>query len=462
MDYIENRTYDELAVGDEARVQRTLSHKDIRLFAAMSGDVNPVHLDEEFVRSSVFQEVIGHGMWGGSMISTVLGTQLPGPGTIYLSQTFKFLKPVKVGDRLDVCVRVLEKQDKSRVLFDCVCSNQDDEPVLTGEALVIAPTQKVKRRRADDPRAFVHEDGDRLKALVERARDGEPLRTGVVHPVKKVVLEGIAGAVEKNLIVPVLIGPRAKIEVAAAEAGFSLDGVEIVEAPHSHAAAETATALARKGAVGALMKGALHTDEIMGAVVNRQSGIRTERRLSHIYVMDTPAYKKLLFISDAAINIQPGLQDKCDITQNAIDLARALGVETPKTAILSAVETVYPKMQSTLDAASLCKMADRGQITGGVLDGPLAFDNAISEMAAAAKGISSPVAGDADILIVPDLEAGNMLAKELDYLAGAVAAGIVLGAQVPIILTSRAEGEAARVAASAVAKLFANREPKLR
>lgn len=304
-------------------------------------------------------------------------------------------------------------------------------------------------------RSYIHERGDRLKALIARAREGAPIRTGVVHPVNEIALDGVAGAMEANLIDPVLIGPAAKIEAAASAAKFDLAAVDtIIDAPHSHAAAAQAVALAREGKFDALMKGALHTDEIMTEVVSSERGLRTERRVSHVYVMDTPAYERLLFMTDAAINIQPDLEAKRDIIQNAIDLAQALGLETPKVAVLSVVETVYPKIQSTIDAAALCKMADRGQITGGVIDGPLAFDNAISPEAAEAKGLDSPVAGRADILVVPDLEAGNMLAKQLDYLAGAVAAGIVLGARIPIILTSRAEGRLPRVASSAVAKLF--------
>ena len=306
-------------------------------------------------------------------------------------------------------------------------------------------------------RSFRHEEGVRLQEIIERARPLAPIRTGVVHPVNSISLEGVAGAIEQELIIPVLIGPSTKIKSAADEAGFDLANIEIVDTAHSHAAAAEAVSMARAGKLDAIMKGALHTDEIMSEVVSADYGIRTERRISHIYVMDTPAYEKLLFISDAAINICPDLEDKRDIVQNAIDLALALGVEHPKTAILSAVETIYPKLQSTLDAAALCKMADRGQITGGIVDGPLAFDNAISPSAAKRKGLTSPVAGYADILVVPDLEAGNMLAKELDYLAGAVAAGIVLGAKVPIILTSRAEGKLPRVAASAIAKLFHHR-----
>ncbi len=450
---IENTTYDELSVGDTASLHHTLTEKDIALFAAMSGDVNPAHMDVEYASSTVFQDIIGHGMWAGSLISTVLGTKLPGPGTIYVSQTLNFKRPVKVGDTVRVEVRVSDKGERGRVTFACACHNQNDEPVVTGEAVVMAPSTKVKRPMSERPQAVLYERGDRLQALVGLAGETPPVRVAVAHPCNAVSLEGVAQALDARLIEPVLVGPRSKIEAAAAEIDFDLGGLEMVDAPHSHAAADAAVQLARQGGVDMLMKGALHTDELMGSVVARE-GLRTERRTSHVYVIDTPAYDKLLFISDAAINIAPSLDDKRDITQNAIDLARTLGVERPKTAIVSAMETVYPKVPSTLDAAALCKMADRGQITGGVLDGPLAFDNAISREAAETKGIVSPVAGQADIIIVPSLEAGNLLAKQLDYLAGAVAAGVVLGAKVPIILTSRAEGALARVAASAVAKLY--------
>jgi phosphotransacetylase len=267
------------------------------------------------------------------------------------------------------------------------------------------------------------------------------------------------GAIEsakRGLIVPILVGPAAKIHAAAALANIDLMPYRIVSTPHSHAAAERAVAMARTGEVEALMKGSLHTDELMEAVVPSTTGLRTERRISHVFVMDVPAYPRTLMITDAAVNIAPDLACKADICQNAIDLAHVLGNEVPKVAILSAAETVNPKIESTLHAAALCKMADRGQITGGVLDGPLAFDNAVSPEAARTKGIVSPVAGVADILLVPDLESGNMMAKQLTYLAGADSAGIVLGARVPIVLTSRADNVRTRLASAAVLKLVAH------
>lgn len=309
--------------------------------------------------------------------------------------------------------------------------------------------------------AQAFEKGERLAALVERAKARPAVATAVVHPVDELSIGGMAAAMKAGLIVPVLVGPAKRIEEAARKASVDLTGVEIIDSPHSHAAAARAVALAREGRASLVMKGALHTDELMAEVVNAANGLRTERRISHVYALDVPSYHKLLFITDAAINIAPSLAEKRDIVQNAIELAIALGVAAPKVAILSAVETVYPPLKSTIDAAALCKMADRGQIMGGLLEGPLAFDNAISAEAAKAKGLTSPVTGDADILVVPDIESGNMLSKQLDYLAGAVAAGVVLGARVPIILTSRAEGAQARLAASAAAKLFHENRPAL-
>lgn len=296
-----------------------------------------------------------------------------------------------------------------------------------------------------------------FESLLERCRAMRPIRIGVVHPCDAVSIEGALAARDRGLITPVLVGPRAKLAAAAAAANLSLEGVEIVDAPHSHAAADNGVELVRRGELEALMKGSLHTDELMGAVVREGTGLRTERRVSHVFVLDVPNYCKPLLVTDAAINIAPTLAEKRDIAQNAIDLAHALGIERPKLAVLSAVETVDAKIPSTIEAAALCKMADRGQITGADVDGPLAFDNAISPEAAKAKGIVSNVAGYADILLVPDLEAGNILAKQLVYLADAEDAGIVLGARVPIVLTSRADGVRARIVSCALAQLFTHR-----
>src|SRR5215510_4162776 len=296
----------------------------------------------------------------------------------------------------------------------------------------------------------------KYEQLLVRCKSLTPIPTAVAHPCEASALAGAIDAAKLGLIIPILIGPKSKIESTAKTAGIDFSKFQVVDAPHSQAAAVKAVELLREGQAELLMKGSLHTDELMGAVVSREGGLRTGRRISHVFVMDIPTYHKVLIITDGAINITPTLEDKADICQNAIDLAVALGLKEPKVAILAAVETVNSKMPSTIDAAALCKMADRGQIAGAILDGPLAFDNAISAEAAKIKGIKSEVAGDPDILLVPDLEAGNMLAKQLSFLANADSAGLVLGARVPIILTSRADSVRSRIASCAVATLAAH------
>jgi phosphate acetyltransferase len=295
----------------------------------------------------------------------------------------------------------------------------------------------------------------KYERLLERCGSLEAIPTAVAHPCEATALAGAVEAARKGLIVPILVGPVAQIEETAKAAGIDLGGLEILDVPHSQAAAAKAVELVREGRAEILMKGSLHTDELMSAVVARD-GLRTGRRISHVFVMDVPTYHKVLIVTDGAINIAPTLEDKVDICQNAIDLAISLGLEKPKVAILAAVETVTSKMPATIDAAALCKMSERGQIKGGNLDGPLAFDNAISKEAAVTKGIPSEVAGDPDILLAPDLEAGNILAKQLSFLANADSAGLVLGARVPVILTSRADSVRARIASCAVAMLVAH------
>lgn len=453
-EYIENLTFDEIEIGAAAHLSHTLTRDDIELFAVMSGDVNPAHVDPKFAESDAFHKIIAHGMWGGALISTVLGTELPGPGTIYLDQNLRFLGPIGLGDTVTVRVTARKKDAKQhRITFDCTCTNQLGDVVIDGTALVIAPTEKVRRPRVTLPEVKIEEKGRKFRQMIALAEKLEPIVTAVVHPVDANSLGGAVAAAKANLIVPVLIGPEHKIRATAEAVGLDISPYRLVPAKHSHDAADQAVALVRKGEVRALMKGSLHTDEFLHPVVRPEGGLRTERRLSHVFLLDVPTFDRPLFVTDGAINISPTLQEKKDIVQNAIDMAHALGLEAPKVAILSAVEEVTPKIPGTLDAAALCKMADRRQITGAVVDGPLAFDNAISEDAARAKGITSAVAGKADILVVPDVEAGNMLAKELEYLAGADAAGIVMGARVPIILTSRADSVQSRLASSAVAAL---------
>jgi phosphate acetyltransferase len=301
-----------------------------------------------------------------------------------------------------------------------------------------------------------HPPQSKYERLIALAKQVPAATTVVAHPCDETSLRGAVEAAEAGIIVPILVGPAAKISAVAQRHGLDIGRFEVVDAPHSDAAAGKAVGLIRESKGELLMKGSLHTDELMRAVTSSQTGLRTARRISHVFIMDVPTYSETLFITDAAINIFPDLETKRDIVQNAIDLFTQVGLGNPRVAILSAVETVTPKIPSTIEAAALCKMAERGQITGGVLDGPLAFDNAVDPQAAEIKGIKSPVAGRAQILVVPDLEAGNMLAKNLTFLAKADAAGIVLGARVPIILTSRADSVRARMASCAVAVLYAH------
>jgi phosphate acetyltransferase len=455
-DMIENVTYDEISVGQSARLLRTLSLADIQAFAAVSGDTNPAHLNAEYANDTLFHGVIAHGMWGGALISALLGTQFPGPGTIYLEQVLHFTKPVRIGDTLTVTATVLTKDDaKKRLELDCQVVNQKGDRVLHGTAKVLAPSVKVRLPRVNAPLIQLFDPEARFKELLARGKGMEAVRCAVVHPCDVESLSGAMDSARYGLIVPVLIGPEVRIRHLAQEAGIDLTGVEIISVPHSHAAAEKAADMAANGEVEVLMKGSLHTDELIHSVLARPA-LRTGRRMSHVFRFDVPLYPKPLLITDAALNITPSLQEKVDIIQNAIDFARIMGIETPKVAILAAVETVNPNMPSTIDAAALCKMADRGQIKGAILDGPLAFDNAISLHAAKVKHIESAVAGDADILVVPDLESGNMLAKQLEYLAGAIGSGLVLGARVPIALTSRADGPMTRVASALLAQLAAH------
>jgi phosphotransacetylase/acyl dehydratase len=453
---VENRTFDEIRIGESASLSKTITREDIDLYAAVSGDVNPTHFNETFARAARAPGVIAHSMLAAGLISNVLGNKLPGAGTIYRSQDLRFRQPVQVGDTVKVTVTAREKRpDDHVILFDCNCTNQGGEMVLSGTAEVVAPTERLQNPAHELPTVHLrrHEKYDRLITL---AQQGPAVPTAVVYPCNEPSLKGAADAAEMGLIAPILVGPEAKIRDVATKAGLDISRFELVAAPHSQLAAAKAVELVRAGRAELLMKGSLHTDELLGAVVARDSGLRTVRRISHVFIMDVPTYPMPLFITDAAVNIAPDLETKRDIVQNAIDLHVAVGLGAPRVAILSAVETVTAKILGTIDAAALCKMADRGQITGGILDGPLALDNAISPQAAVIKGLKSEVAGRAQILLVPDLEAGNMLAKNLSFLANADAAGIVLGARVPIILTSRADNLRTRMASAGVAVLLAH------
>lgn len=456
MQYLENKTFDELKIGDTASIKRILTKRDIQLFALLSGDMNPAHLDETYAKSDMFHQIVGHGMWTGALFSAVLGMYLPGPGTIYLSQTLQFKRPVVIEEQVIVSVTIVHLNAALRqVTLKTLCTNLREEIVIEGEAVVIAPTEKVKRPLQPLPKIeFLVPHPCCTDVLLGMKGTLKPLKTAVVHPTDSYSLKGAIASAEEGLIIPVFIGPEAKIRALATQEGIDLSPYHIVPTPHSHAAAEKAVAMARAGEVEALMKGKLHTDELMQAVVDKALGLRTARRMSHVFVLDIPHYQKPLFLTDAAINIQPTLMEKKDIVQNAIDLYRTIGLGTPKVAILSAIETVNENIPSTLDATALCKMAERGQINGGILDGPLAFDNAVSEESAFIKEIHSEVAGNADILVVPDLVSGNMLYKQVRFLTNVDGAGIVMGAKVPIILTSRASNTLARKASSALALAY--------
>jgi phosphate acetyltransferase len=448
-----NVTFEEIEVGSTVSVSRPVTETEVGAMALVSGDVDPWHIaaDAPERQAPTTAQAVG----AEALLSMLLSRRLPGPGTRILAQDLRFDGVIGVGSEVTARVTAREKRAEGAVVvFDCAVS-QHGHAIVSGSVTVQAPTRRIAYDEVATPELILRQY-DAFAKLLRRCQGLAPVSCAVVHPCDRDSLLGPLEAAKRGLIVPVLVGPEAKIRAVAEAAQVDLSAYRIVSTEHSHAAAEKAVAMARAGEVESLMKGSLHTDELMSAVVPSATGLRTARRISHVFVMDVPAYPRVLLVTDAAINIFPTLEDKVHIVQNAIDLAQVLGISRPKVAILSAVETINPKIQSTVDAAALCKMADRGQITGGVLDGPLAFDNAVSEEAARTKKIVSPVAGRADVLLVPDLEAGNMVAKQLQYLAGADSAGIVLGTRVPIVLTSRADSVRTRLASTAVMALVAD------
>ncbi len=450
---LENKTYDEIVVGEEASINRVLTANDLYVFAHASGNFNPMHLPGEASESGNGSDPVAPSMWVGTLISGVLGNVLPGPGTLYQGQSFKFHDRVKIGDAVTVSVKVVEKGDGRLVKLDSKVIRADGVVVCTGCAEVTAPDTKITFNESDMPTLMV-ESHQHIERLMDSCEGLEPLPTAVVAPEESNALGGVILAARQNLIRPILIGDPKKIAAVAHELKSDISGMELIAERSHGAAAARAVDLVNEGEAHAIMKGHLHTDELLRHVVKRDGGLRTDRRLSHVFVMDVPGLDHLLMVTDAAINIAPTLEEKVDIVQNAIDLARALGIDRPKVGVLSAVELVNPRMSSTLDAAVLSKMAERGQIRGGLVDGPLAMDNALSIAAAQTKGITSLVAGRAEVLMVPNLESGNILAKELAFVAHAEGAGVVLGAKVPIMLTSRADNDQSRLASCAVATLY--------
>ncbi len=453
---VENVPYSALEPGQSASLQRKLTLGDLRFHAEGEQD----QLDPKLVSSDLYYRIITHGMWGTALIAVAVATRLPGPGSRLLANNLEYNGSVGLGDTVTVTVTVREKRPNRQVLLDCEVRDADGGRIVHGTALVEAPERQIRESREAMEHTEAGGRRQQMQRLLRLAEGLPPLPTAVVHPVDSHSLAGAIEAGQRGLIHPLLVGPDWRIRKVAEEHGLSLDGADIIDTEHSHAAAARATEMARDGEVQALMKGALHTDEFMQPIVSRNGGLRTDRRMSHVWVMDVPTYPRPLCITDSALNIRPDLMTKADITRNVIELVQAMGVERPRVAILSATEEVNPQIQSTLDAAALCKMADRGQIKGGELDGPLAFDNAISEVAAETKGIRSTVAGRPDILLAPDLESANMLGKQLRYLADAETAGIVLGARVPVVLTSRADDMFSRIASCAIAVLMASRKER--
>jgi phosphotransacetylase len=412
-----------------------------------------MHLPREDGDGDGKPEAVAPSAWVAALISGVLGNQLPGPGTLYLSQDADFVGRAHAGETLTVTVRIEDKGPEGEVGLT-VRVEGPAGPVCTGTARVLAPDHAVSVDASGVPGLTVQSHAN-FHRLLERAEPLPPMPTVVVCPESPDAVMGAVLGRDHTLIDPIFVGSTQKIRAAAEEAGADISGIEIIDIPDHRAAALRSVALVHEGRAKVVMKGHLHTDQLLHAILKKEGGLRTNRRLSHVFVMDVPGLDHLLFVTDAAINIAPDLECKVSIVQNAIDLAISLGIETPKVGILSAVETVTPSIPSTIDAAVLSKMADRGQITGGLVDGPLAMDNAVDLGAARTKGLTGLVAGRAEILVAPNMEAGNMIAKELTFLAHAEAGGVVMGAQVPVILTSRADDDQARLASCAVAALNA-------
>lgn len=447
-----NRTFDELQPGDTAELRRLITQDDLYGFASVSGNFNPMHLPNEDGDGDGHPDGIAPGMFVASLLSAVLGSRLPGPGTLYRRQALEFHQQVREGDELITRVTVLSKAANGEVTLATEIRRAGDAAlVLSGEAVVIAPIFKFDRDDIEVPGLIVQRHRH-FDAFLETARPLPALVTAVVCPEETNSLGGALLAMKDSIITPILVGHAAAIRDAAAQLGSDLSGIEIVEAATHAEAAAMACTLVHEGRAQAVMKGHLHTEDLLKPMVDRDRGLRIGRRFTHVFVMDVPGQPHPVMVTDAAINIAPDLPTKVDICQNAIDLAISLGME-PKVGVLSAVETVNPAIQSSIDAALLSKMADRGQIKGGLVEGPLAMDNAVDLAAARSKGLKGGVAGQANILVVPGIDAGNMLAKQLAFISHAEGAGLVLGAKVPVILNSRSDSSMSRLASCAVAAI---------
>lgn len=449
-----NQTFTEIQVGASARLNRLITTDDLYIFATASGNYNPIHLAQSSFDDSNQNQAIAPGMFIASLISAVLGTQLPGPGTLYRRQTLEFHEPAHAGEDLVCSVEVIEKKENGHILLSTNIHRQADRSlILSGIAEVVAPTKKMHAENVEIP-GLVVQRHRHFEALVRQAKELEPLPTAIVCPHDVNSLGGVFLAAKQNIILPLLIGNHTLIAEVANQLGESIDHFEILDTHGDQAAAHSACELVHQKKVGAVMKGHLHTDDLLKPMLDKNMGLRVGRRFTHVFVMDVPGLLEPLMVTDAAINIAPDLATKVDICQNAIDLALAIGMN-PKVGVLSAVETVNPAIQSSIDAALLSKMADRGQIHGGLVEGPLAMDNAVDIGAARTKGLRGDVAGRANILVVPGLDSGNMLAKQLAFLSHAEGAGLVLGARVPVILNSRSDSPMSRLASCALASLHA-------
>jgi phosphate butyryltransferase len=449
-----NTTYDELVVGQSAIIERGVTANDLVVFAHASGNTNPMHMPGTDIDGDGTVDTVAPSMWVGSLVSSVLGTVLPGSGTLYKAQNLRFHGRARIGDRLKITVRCVEKRERPLAIFETAVTTADGRLICDGTAEVEAPAFTVVLEARELPLLLVDEH-DHFGQLVSRCRQLPAMPTAIACPEDRNSLGGALLSAREGLIVPHFIGDRARILQAAEAAGLDITGVPITDVEDHGEACARAVAMVHSGEVRAVMKGNVHTDELLAHVVKKEGGLRAGgRRISHVFAMDVPTRDAILFITDAAINIAPDLMTKVDIVQNAIDLARACGSAVPKVGVLSAVETVNVNIPSTMDAAILSKMAERGQIRGGLVDGPLAMDNAMDVQAARTKGITSLVAGHAEVLVVPNLEAGNMLAKELTFVARAEAAGLVVGAKAPVMLTSRADNDKARLASCALALLY--------